>query len=140
MALNKPEKLGFVQRPIFLILFVTSLWIVFGRSEAAIKVEEYNHLNSLIWAHVIKLMKVTELSEYGISQSVISRLTPQTFTDLTEVQERAVKAGIFDGKNLVVSAPTNTGKTFVGETGSYCHFIKEYDESMFYVSTIKSVS
>ena len=140
MALNKPEKLGFVQRPIFLILFVTSLWIVFGRSEAAIKVEEYNHLNSLIWAHVIKLMKVTELSEYGISQSVISRLTPQTFTDLTEVQERAVKAGIFDGKNLVVSAPTNTGKTFVGELAAIVTSSKSTMNQCFMLVPLKALA
>ncbi len=36
--------------------------------------------------------------------------------DLTEVQERAVRAGALDGvTNLLVVAPTSSGKTFVGE-------------------------
>ena len=37
------------------------------------------------------------------------------FESLTETQERAVEAGLFDGKSLLVDAPTNTGKTFIGE-------------------------
>jgi len=37
-------------------------------------------------------------------------------SELTELQERAVEAGVLDGyKNLLVIAPTSFGKTLVGE-------------------------
>jgi helicase len=34
---------------------------------------------------------------------------------LTSAQESAVRNGLFDRKSLLVNAPTNTGKTFIGE-------------------------
>ena len=35
--------------------------------------------------------------------------------ELLPVQERAVAAGVLDGRSVVVSSPTSSGKTFVGE-------------------------
>lgn len=60
-------------------------------------------------------MKITELSGFGISESITDELLKLGFEELTEIQNLAVKAGLFEGKSLLVSAPTNTGKTFVGE-------------------------
>lgn len=63
-------------------------------------------------------MKTEELTAYEISPNVLDRLVQLGFVELTEVQRLAVLAGLFKGKNLLVSAPTNTGKTFVGELAS----------------------
>jgi helicase len=60
-------------------------------------------------------MRIEELSQYGITQSLIDKLNSLGFRELTDIQEQAIKKGLFEGKNLVVSAPTNTGKTFIGE-------------------------
>ena len=50
-----------------------------------------------------------------MNESIIEKLTQQGFVSLTEVQVKAVEAGLFDRKSLLIDAPTNTGKTFIGE-------------------------
>jgi helicase len=60
-------------------------------------------------------MKVEDLKDFGISKTIIQKLQSLGFAYLTEVQEEAIRKGLFEGKNLVVSAPTNTGKTFIAE-------------------------
>ena len=53
-------------------------------------------------------MNVEELGKYGVPESVITKLKELDFSELTEVQRLAVEKGLFEGKNLVISAPTNT--------------------------------
>jgi helicase len=56
------------------------------------------------------------------------------FIELTEVQDLAVKAGLFDKKSIFISAPTNTGKTFVGELAVIVAATRrEYRRSFFLV-------
>ncbi len=43
------------------------------------------------------------------------RLRVWGITTLTDVQARALNAGIADGCGMIVSAPTSSGKTLVGE-------------------------
>ena len=43
------------------------------------------------------------------------RLRAWGISELTDVQVRAPGAGIADGRSMIVSAPTSTGKTLVGE-------------------------
>lgn len=43
---------------------------------------------------------------------------------LNPVQEKAVKAGLLDGKNIVVASPTASGKTIVAEIAILNHFRK----------------
>ena len=60
-------------------------------------------------------MKITELERFGISSSVIKKLNKLGYQDLTDVQRLAIESGLFEGNSLVISAPTGTGKTFIGE-------------------------
>src|SRR5262245_33941500 len=39
---------------------------------------------------------------------------------LTEVQAHALKAGVASGTSMIVSAPTSSGKTLVGEVAILC--------------------
>ena len=55
-------------------------------------------------------MKITELS---LAASAIEFLTEQGISKLFPPQEQAVKAGLLDGQNILVSAPTASGKTLV---------------------------
>lgn len=55
------------------------------------------------------------MSEFGVSESVITKLRELGFETLTQVQEKAIGAGLFKGNSLLINAPTNTGKTFIGE-------------------------
>lgn len=85
-------------------------------------------------------MKITDLSKYGISQSVIDRLLSFGFVELTEVQNLAIESGLFDGKNLVVSAPTNTGKTFVGEMAAVVTSSKNTGNMCFMLVPLKALA
>jgi len=51
----------------------------------------------------------------GIAADLVARWAAE-FSDLTDVQEQAIRAGLFTGSNnLLVAAPTSSGKTLVGE-------------------------
>jgi len=61
------------------------------------------------------MLSVTSLVTYG-APAALAEVWAKHVRDLTEVQERAVHAGALDGAtNLLVVAPTSSGKTFVGE-------------------------
>ena len=55
-------------------------------------------------------MKVTELK---LPKSAISFLKKQGYSELYPPQEESIKAGLLDGKNILVSAPTASGKTLI---------------------------
>jgi helicase len=60
-------------------------------------------------------MNVRDLLDAGAPEPLVDEWS-KTIVDLTPVQERAVRAGVFTGtSNLLVVAPTTSGKTFVGE-------------------------
>lgn len=61
------------------------------------------------------MLSIDDLGSYGASPDLLEAWRGQ-IGELTDVQERAVKAGALDGDtNLLVVAPTTSGKTFVGE-------------------------
>lgn len=60
-------------------------------------------------------MLVKELTNYGVAQTVIDKLINMGIIKLTDVQKLAIEHGLFENVNLMISAPTNTGKTFIGE-------------------------
>ena len=60
-------------------------------------------------------MNVTQASGPGVAAWLIERLQGWGISVLTDVQAKALSAGIADGRSMVVSAPTSTGKTLVGE-------------------------
>lgn len=61
-------------------------------------------------------MRVHELKQLGILQELIDVWESRGFRELTDVQEKALlHPSILQRKNLLVLAPTTSGKTFVGE-------------------------
>jgi replicative superfamily II helicase len=61
------------------------------------------------------VLGVYDLASFGAPPDLVE-VWRRDVVDLTDIQERAVQAGVLDGKtNLVVVAPTSSGKTFVGE-------------------------
>lgn len=61
------------------------------------------------------MVKVQELEALGAPRELVERWAAE-IDDLTEVQERAVRAGVLGGTtNLLVVAPTSSGKTLIGE-------------------------
>ena len=45
----------------------------------------------------------------------LSIILEKEFTELRPAQEKAIKAGLLDGKNLLVCTPTSSGKTLIAE-------------------------
>jgi len=61
-------------------------------------------------------MEVDELIKLGIDERYINAWRAKGFKTLTEIQEKAfTNASLRSGKNILVIAPTSSGKTFVGE-------------------------
>ncbi len=85
-------------------------------------------------------MKIGELSSFGIGESLVKRLNDLGYDSLTTVQERAVRSGLFDRKNIVVSAPTNTGKTFVGELAAIVASTQREGTHTFYLVPLKALA
>ncbi len=65
-------------------------------------------------------MKISDLPEFGEDEWLRQRLHGWRIDSLTDIQQRALAAGVSDGRSLVVSAPTSSGKTLVGEIAVLC--------------------
>ena len=60
-------------------------------------------------------MRVSELIRFG-APAAMAKVWVEHVDELTEIQARAVEAGVFDARtNLLVVGPTTSGKTLVGE-------------------------
>ena len=60
--------------------------------------------------------RIQDLRKYGLPDSLLEIWEQQQGDFLLPVQEVAVQRyGLFDGQSLVISSPTSSGKTFVGE-------------------------
>jgi len=55
------------------------------------------------------------LANYGIPKGVIDYLKEQKYTKLTLLQYNSLDLVFKEDNNLIISAPTNTGKTFIAE-------------------------
>lgn len=60
-------------------------------------------------------MRMRSLETYGVPSAVLDAWERSCGEQLLPVQERAVRAGVLSGANLLVCAPTSSGKTFIGE-------------------------
>lgn len=85
-------------------------------------------------------MKIEELENFGISNSLISKLQNLGFNELTEIQTKAIENGLFERDNILISAPTNTGKTFVGELASIVSSKQKTKMSSFYLVPLKALA
>ena len=65
--------------------------------------------------HGFKTMNLNDLVDYGVTSEVIRKLQASGLRQLTETQAKAIGAGLCRGANLVVSAPTSSGKTTIAE-------------------------
>jgi len=67
-------------------------------------------------------VEIDFLRHYGLDKTVTDLLRDHYGADLLPVQETAfVENNLFDGTNMVVSAPTSSGKTLIGEVAALHH-------------------
>src|SRR6266571_7521146 len=85
-------------------------------------------------------MEIGELSKYRIAPSLISRLEELGYQTLTKVQQQAVEKGLFERKNILVIAPTNTGKTFVGELAALAASTQRQATHTFFLVPLKALA
>ncbi|MHA1267832.1 MAG: DEAD/DEAH box helicase [Candidatus Helarchaeota archaeon] len=85
-------------------------------------------------------MQIEDLKYYDIPESVIRRIKQLGFSKLTEVQKLAVEKGLFEGNNLVISAPTNTGKTFIAELAALVAAKRIVNKRTFYLVPLKAIA
>jgi helicase len=70
-------------------------------------------------------MKLDLLEAFGIDQKLISLWKQKYAEELLPLQEKSVKEfNIFSGENIIVFAPTSSGKTFIGEMVAIHHCLK----------------
>lgn len=61
-------------------------------------------------------MNISALEDYGIPKLLTDRWQSEQGESLLRLQERAVREyGLLDGRSILISAPTSSGKTFCGE-------------------------
>lgn len=60
-------------------------------------------------------MLMRSLEACGVPRVLLEEWERAYGAELLPVQERAVRAGVLDGRSVLVSSPTSSGKTFVGE-------------------------
>ena len=54
-----------------------------------------------------------KISELKLSKPAIEFLKNEGYSELYPSQQDSIDAGLFDGKNIIVSAPTASGKTLI---------------------------
>lgn len=70
-------------------------------------------------------MKVHKLLRHGIPDSIIHRWEKTQGEELLPLQSQAiVNHGLLEGKNLIICAPTSSGKTFCGEMAAVVNLFK----------------
>jgi helicase len=81
-------------------------------------------------------MKVSELD---ISKTAIKFLCDSGFVTLYPPQEKSVKSGLLDGKSIIVSAPTASGKTLIAMLAIIKN-ISEKKGKVVYLSPLKALA
>src|SRR5271165_5864281 len=60
-----------------------------------------------------------KFDELGLPSEFSAFLAEEGFRELYPPQEAAVKAGLLEGRNLVISSPTASGKTLIAMLAAY---------------------
>jgi ATP-dependent DNA helicase len=65
-------------------------------------------------------MKLDQIRGPGVDTWLVEQLRSWGIESLTEIQELALSGGVADGQNMIVCAPTSSGKTVLGEVAVLC--------------------
>jgi len=70
-------------------------------------------------------MRITELAKYDFPEPLIAAWQAQGIEKLLPIQEQAIKRHeLFNNGSFIVSAPTSSGKTFIGELAAVYNGLK----------------
>ncbi len=82
------------------------------------------------------MLKIEELS---IPESVKNVVISLGITELYPPQEEAIRAGVLEGRNLVLASPTASGKTLIAELCALKHLL-ERDGKVLYLSPLRALA
>lgn len=83
-------------------------------------------------------MDISLLAAYGVGEDII-KLWRRSFPRLLPIQVRAItEFGLFSGQNILIFAPTSSGKTFVGEMAAVK--VAKENKRAFFLLPLKSLA
>ncbi len=80
-----------------------------------------------------------KISELKLSKSAVDLLKSQGYSELYPPQEQSIKAGLLDGKNILVSAPTASGKTLIAILGMI-NYLSKNKGKIVYLSPLRALA
>ncbi|KAG2480721.1 MAG: putative DNA helicase [Nitrosopumilales archaeon] len=80
-----------------------------------------------------------KISELKLSKSAVGTLKSQGYSELYPPQEQSIKAGLLDGKNILVSAPTASGKTLIAILGMI-NYLSKNKGKIVYLSPLRALA
>ena len=83
---------------------------------------------------------VDVLTKYSFSPAYIAALTASGIKTLNPPQTLAVNAGLLEGKNMVVSVPTASGKTLMAELAMLSAIAKDPSARCLYIAPLKALA
>ena len=83
-------------------------------------------------------INVESLTREGLPESVVDLLKERGIRKLTPPQSSAVRAGLLKGRNVLVTAPTASGKTLIGELALVKAFLE--GRMGIYVTPLKTLA
>ncbi|MEK6944415.1 MAG: DEAD/DEAH box helicase, partial [Thermoproteota archaeon] len=80
-----------------------------------------------------------KISELQLPKQAIDFLSQQGYSNLFPPQEDSIKAGLLDGKNLLVSSPTASGKTLIA-TLAIIHYLSSNSGKVVYLTPLRALA
>ncbi|MEM4241152.1 MAG: DEAD/DEAH box helicase [Candidatus Nitrosotenuis sp.] len=80
-----------------------------------------------------------KIGDLALGTSAIQYLTEQGLAKLYPPQEQAVKAGLLDGKSILVAAPTASGKTLIAVL-AIIRFLASKDGKVVYLTPLRALA
>jgi helicase len=80
-----------------------------------------------------------KISDLKLSKSAVGILKSQGYSELYPPQEQSIKAGLLDGKNILVSAPTASGKTLIAILGMI-NYLSKNKGKIVYLSPLRALA
>ncbi len=79
------------------------------------------------------------LEEIGIPEELVRHFVDKGITELYPPQERAIRAGLLEGKSMVVSSPTASGKTMLALMAAYIK-AKQQRRKVVYLAPLRALA
>jgi len=80
-----------------------------------------------------------KISELNLFKAAIDFLKKEGYTELYPPQEDSIKAGLLDGKSLLISAPTASGKTLIAIL-SMINYLSKSKGKIVYLSPLRALA